>query len=178
VDSIRTPRVQARLYPDLWELYVEQIPESGALALGDMDWTAYILQAAHEPRSGKSVAKPRSLWSIWEGGETSYLRMNTDYVHHVQGRRRPTPARSARHRMPLLRETRDYLKSDNSSSSTMWGPHPSTSPAGDRAGAFTEHGVPDAQRLASGHKAWPEADLRIVGEAGQSVVSSRATPAS
>jgi len=69
----QSPGGAAALYPDLWEKFVEPIPESER---GDMMGAYYQRLTSQDPKVLSQAAKA---WSIWEGA-TSYLRVNPDYV--------------------------------------------------------------------------------------------------
>lgn len=61
------------LFPDLWEQYVAPIPEEER---GDLMRAYYRRLTSDDPERVRRAAKA---WSIWEGA-TSYLRLNPDYV--------------------------------------------------------------------------------------------------
>lgn len=63
----------AALFPDLWERYVEPIPPEER---GDMMRAYHARLTSDEP---EVVAAAARAWSIWEGA-TSFLRFNADYV--------------------------------------------------------------------------------------------------
>jgi len=65
------------LYPDLWEKYVATIPEAER---SDMVRAYYRRLTSDDPRIMRQAAKT---WSIWEGA-TSFLRLNPDYVAKFQ----------------------------------------------------------------------------------------------
>ena len=65
------------LFPDLWEKFVEPIPENER---GDMMNAYYKRLTSDDPKVMSTAAKA---WSIWEGA-TSFLRMNPDYVAKFQ----------------------------------------------------------------------------------------------
>jgi proline iminopeptidase len=67
------PGGAAALFPDLWEKYIEPIPE---IDRGDMMRAYYERLTSDDPDVLKRAAKA---WSIWEGA-TSFLRLNPDYV--------------------------------------------------------------------------------------------------
>jgi proline iminopeptidase len=65
------------LYPDLWEQYVATIP---AAERSDMVRAYYRRLTSDDPQVMRQAAKT---WSIWEGA-TSFLRLNPDYVARFQ----------------------------------------------------------------------------------------------
>jgi proline iminopeptidase len=73
----QNPEGAASIFPDLWEHYVEPIPEAER---GDMMAAYYKRLTSPDP---EVVRKAAVAWSVWEGA-TSYLRMNTDYVTKFQ----------------------------------------------------------------------------------------------
>src|SRR5690242_12229479 len=73
----QNPEGAASIYPDLWESYVEPIPESER---GDMMAAYYKRLTSPDP---EVVRKAAVAWSVWEGA-TSYLRTNSDYVTKFQ----------------------------------------------------------------------------------------------
>ncbi len=69
----QNPGGAGALYPDLWEHYVAPIPESER---GDMMRAYYARLTSEDAEARKSAAKA---WSIWEGA-TSFLRAAPDYI--------------------------------------------------------------------------------------------------
>jgi proline iminopeptidase len=65
------------LYPDLWEKYVATIPEAER---SDMVRAYYARLTSDDPRVLRQAART---WAIWEGA-TSFLRLNPDYVAKFQ----------------------------------------------------------------------------------------------
>jgi proline iminopeptidase len=65
------------LYPDLWEQYVSVIPQAER---SDMVRAYYKRLTSDDPQVVRQAAKT---WSIWEGA-TSFLRLNPDYVAKFQ----------------------------------------------------------------------------------------------
>ena len=65
------------LFPDLWEKYVATIPEAER---SDMVRACYRRLTSDDPQTMRQAAKT---WSIWEGA-TSFLRLNPDYVAKFQ----------------------------------------------------------------------------------------------
>jgi proline iminopeptidase len=73
----QNPGGAGALFPDLWERYVEPIPESER---SDMIGAYYKRLTSDNP---KVLARAAQAWSIWEGA-TSFLRLNPDYVAKFQ----------------------------------------------------------------------------------------------
>jgi proline iminopeptidase len=69
----QSPGGAAALYPDLWERYVEPIPPDER----DDMINAYYKRLTSE--DAKVLTKAAKAWSVWEGA-TSFLRLNPDYV--------------------------------------------------------------------------------------------------
>jgi proline iminopeptidase len=69
----QNPEGAASVFPDLWEAYVEPIPEAER---GDMMAAYYKRLTSSDPEVLRRAA---TAWSVWEGA-TSYLRTNADYV--------------------------------------------------------------------------------------------------
>ena len=65
------------LFPDLWEKYVATIPRAER---SDMVSAYYRRLTSDDPQTMRQAAKT---WSIWEGA-TSFLRLNPDYVAKFQ----------------------------------------------------------------------------------------------
>jgi proline iminopeptidase len=67
------PRGAGALYPDLWEEYIAPIPPGER---GDL-MRAYYQRLTGE--DGAELSRAAHAWSVWEGA-TSFLRLNPDYV--------------------------------------------------------------------------------------------------
>lgn len=67
------PGGAAAIYPDLWEHYIEPIPEEER---SDMIGAFYRRLTSDDPRTLRQAARA---WSIWEGA-TSFLELNPAYV--------------------------------------------------------------------------------------------------
>ncbi|MFO7276342.1 MAG: prolyl aminopeptidase [Pseudomonadota bacterium] len=67
----------AALYPDLWEHYVEPIPPEER---GDMMRAYYARLTSSDP---DVLTRAARAWSIWEGS-TSFLRFNPEYIAKFQ----------------------------------------------------------------------------------------------
>jgi proline iminopeptidase len=73
----QNPGGAAALYPDLWEHYVEPIP---AAERGDMIGAFYRRLISEDPQVLQRAARA---WAIWEGA-TSFLKLNPSYVAKFQ----------------------------------------------------------------------------------------------
>ena len=73
----QNPGGAGALYPDLWAQYVAPIP---ADKRSDMVRAYYELLTSQDPKVMRQAAKT---WSVWEGA-TSFLRLNPDYVAKFQ----------------------------------------------------------------------------------------------
>ncbi len=71
------PGGAAALYPDLWEHYVQPIPHAER---GDMMRAYYRRLTSDDVRERQRAAHA---WSVWEGA-TSFLRLNPEYVARFQ----------------------------------------------------------------------------------------------
>jgi proline iminopeptidase len=148
------PGGAAALFPDLWEKYVEPIPE---IDRADMMRAYYERLTSDDPDVLKRAAKA---WSIWEGA-TSFLRLNPDYVAKFeQDEYAAAFARIECHYFVnggFLRSDTELLEN-----------------AGrlrDIPGVIVQgrYDVVCPMRSAWDlHRAWPEATLRIVPDAGHS----------
>jgi proline iminopeptidase len=148
------PGGAAALFPDLWEKYVEPIPE---IDRGDLMRAYYERLTSGDPDVVRRAAKA---WSIWEGA-TSFLRLNPDYVAKFeQDEYASAFARIECHYFVnggFLRSDRELLEN-----------------AGrlrDIPGVIVQgrYDVVCPMRSAWDlHRAWPEAALRIVPDAGHS----------
>ena len=149
-----TPDGTAALFPDLWEKYVEPIPP----AERDQMMHAYYRRLTSDDAAVRAQAAKH--WSMWEGA-TSFLRLNPDYVakfeedafaeafariechYFVNGGFLRTPTQLLDH-VPKMRHIPGVI---------VQGRYDVVCP------------MKSAWDL---HRAWPEADLRIVGDAGHS----------
>jgi proline iminopeptidase len=73
----QNPDGTGALYPDLWQQYAATIPEAER---SDMVRAYYERLTSDDPKVMRQAAKT---WSIWEGA-TSFLRLNPDYVAKFQ----------------------------------------------------------------------------------------------
>ena len=150
----QNPGGAGALFPDLWERYVEPIPESER---ADMIGAYYKRLTSDDP---KVLAEAARAWSVWEGA-TSFLRLNPDYVAKFQ--QDSYAAAFARiechyflnkgffHSDAQLLENVDKIR--NIPSVIVQGRYDVICP------------MKSAWDL---HRAWPEADLRVVPDAGHS----------
>jgi proline iminopeptidase len=151
----QNPQGAAQIYPDLWEEYVGEIPEAER---SDMMSAYYKRLTSPDPAVLNRAA---TAWSVWEGA-TSYLRINPEYVARF---REDAAFAAAFARIEChYFVNKGFLKSDTQlldevgrirhiPGVIVQGRYDMVCP------------VRSAWDL---HKAWPEADLRIVGEAGHS----------
>ncbi len=148
------PGGAAALYPDLWEHYVEPIPlEERA----DMIGAFYRRLTSDDPQVLHRAARA---WSIWEGA-TSFLKLNPGYVAKFQDD--AYAAAFARIECHYFMN-RGFLRNDTQLLDDV-GRHRSI------PGVIVQgrYDVVCPMRSAWDlHRAWPEADLRIVPDAGHS----------
>jgi proline iminopeptidase len=142
------------LYPDLWQQYVASIPTAER---SDMVRAYYELLTSDDPKVMRQAAKT---WSVWEGA-TSFLRLNPDYVAKFQ--EDEYAAAFARIECHYF-INKGFMRTDNQliedvgkirkiRSVIVQGRYDVICP------------MKSAWEL---HRAWPEADLRIVPDAGHS----------
>jgi proline iminopeptidase len=150
----QNPGGAGALYPDLWAQYVAPIP---ADKRSDMVRAYYELLTSHDPKVMRQAAKT---WSVWEGA-TSFLRLNPDYVAKFQ--EDEYAAAFARIECHYF-INKGFMRTDNQliedvgkirkiRSVIVQGRYDVICP------------MKSAWDL---HCAWPEADLRIVPDAGHS----------
>jgi proline iminopeptidase len=157
----QNPGGAAALFPDLWEKYVEPIPE---IDRGDMMRAYYERLTSDDPDVLKRAAKA---WSIWEGA-TSFLRLNPDYVAKFE--QDAYAAAFARIECHYF-VNGGFLRSDSELLEN----------AGrlrDIPGVIVQgrYDVVCPMRSAWDlHRAWPEATLRIVPDAGHSAFETGIT---
>lgn len=150
----QSPLGAASLFPDLWEQYVEPIPVAER---GDM-MQAYYKRLTSDDRA--VLQRAARAWSIWEGA-TSFLHLNPDYVDKFDDASYAAAfARIECHyfvnRGFLERE--DQLLRDTTRIRQI-------------PGVIVQgrYDVVCPMRSAWDlHRAWPEADLRVVADAGHS----------
>jgi proline iminopeptidase len=150
----QNPDGAGALYPDLWQQYAATIP---AAERSDMVRAYYKLLTSDDPKVMRQAART---WSVWEGA-TSFLRLNPDYVAKFQeGDYAAAFARIECHYFI----NNGFLRTDNQlieqvgklrkiRSVIVQGRYDVICP------------MKSAWEL---HCAWPEAELRIVPDAGHS----------
>ena len=149
-----TPDGTAALFPDLWEKYVEPIPP----AERDQMMHAYYRRLTSDDAAVRAQAAKH--WSMWEGA-TSFLRLNPDYVAKFEEDAFAEAfARIECHYFvnggflrPPTQLLDDVPKMRHIPGVIVQGRYDVVCP------------MKSAWDL---HRAWPEADLRIVGDAGHS----------
>jgi proline iminopeptidase len=151
----QNPEGAASIYPDLWEPYYEHIPPAER---DDMMAAYYKRLTSPDP---DVVRKAAVAWSVWEGA-TSYLRTNTDYVTKFKEDAAYAGA-FARIECHYF-VNRGFLKTDNQLIENVG--RIRHIPAVIVQGRYDM--VCPMRSAWHLHKAWPEADLRIVGAAGHS----------
>jgi proline iminopeptidase len=151
----QNPHGAASIFPELWEQYVEVIPEAER---GDM-MAAYYQRLTSPDK--EVLRKAAEAWSVWEGA-TSYLRLNPDFVTKF---REDAAYAGAFARIEChYFVNRGFLKSDTQLLDDV--PRIRHIPAVIIQGRYDV--VCPARSAWDLHKAWPEADLRIVPESGHS----------
>jgi len=151
----QNPQGAGSLFPDLWEEYIAVIPETER---GDVMAAYYRLLTSSDPEVVRHAA---TAWSVWEGA-TSYLRLNPDYVTKFRedGAFAGAFARIECHYFV----NKGFFRSDNQLIEDVGKIR--HIPAVIIQGRYDV--VCPARSAWDLHKAWPEADLRIVPEAGHS----------
>jgi proline iminopeptidase len=150
----QNPGGAAALYPDLWEHFIEPIaPEER----GEMMQAYYRRLTSDDPETMRRAARA---WSIWEGA-TSFLRSNPGYIARFEHAKYAAAfARIECHYFVhggFLRSD-DQLLADAGKIRAI--------PAVIVQGRYDV--VCPMRSAWDLHRAWPEADLRIVGDAGHS----------
>lgn len=149
----QNPGGAAALYPDLWERYIEPIPQDER---ADMVGAYYKRLTSNDPGVLGEAAKA---WSVWEGA-TSFLRLNTDYVAKFQDEYAAAFARIECHYFI----NKAFFQTDNQLIENVGRiRHIPTVIVQGRYDVVCP--MKSAWDL---HRAWPEADLRIVPDAGHS----------
>ncbi|HVY81310.1 MAG TPA: prolyl aminopeptidase, partial [Steroidobacteraceae bacterium] len=149
----QNPQGAGSLFPDLWEEYIAVIPEEER---GDVMAAYYKRLTSSDPAE---VRRAATAWSVWEGA-TSYLRLNPEYVTKFRedGAYAAAFARIECHYFV----NRGFLRSDNQLIEDVGKIR--HIPAVIVQGRYDV--VCPARSAWDLHKAWPEADLRIVPDAG------------
>jgi proline iminopeptidase len=150
----QNPGGAAALYPDLWEQYVEPIPQDER---ADMIGAYYKLLTSND---AEVLGKAAKAWSVWEGA-TSFLRLNPDYIAKFQeGEYAAAFARIECHYFI----NRGFFKTDNQLIEGV--DRIRNIPTVIVQGRYDV--VCPMKSAWNLHRAWPEADLRIVADAGHS----------
>ena len=150
----QNPGGAAALYPDLWEHYISAIPEAQR---SDMVRAYYERLTSDDPNVMRQAAKT---WSVWEGA-TSFLRLNPDYVAKFQ---------EDEYAAAFARIECHYFINNG----FMRTPNQLIDNVGTirKIPAVIVQGRYDVicpmKSAWDLHRAWPEADLRIVPDAGHS----------
>ena len=150
----QNPGGAAALFPDLWEEYVKPIPKADR---HDMMAAYYRRLTSRNAATARVAARA---WSIWEGA-TSYLRVNPDYVAQFEDS--DYAAAFARIECHYF-VNRGFFRSDAQLLEDV-------KRIRKIPGVIVQgrYDVICPMRSAWDlHRAWPEADLRIVGDAGHS----------
>jgi proline iminopeptidase len=143
------------IYPDLWEQYAAAIPEAER---GDM-MAAYYKRLTSTDKH--VLRKAAEAWSVWEGA-TSYLRLKPEYVTKF---REDAAFAAAFARIEChYFVNRGFLRSDAQLLEDVT--RIRHIPAVIIQGRYDV--VCPARSAWDLHKAWPEADLRIVSDSGHS----------
>jgi proline iminopeptidase len=150
----QNPGGAAALYPDLWEHYIAPIP---AAERGDMVTAYYERLTSDVPEVVRSASKA---WSIWEGA-TSYLHLNPEYVAKFQEDAYAGAfARIECHYFV----NRGFMRTDNQLIEDVG--RIREIPAVIVQGRYDV--ICPMKSAWDLHRAWPEADLKIVADAGHS----------
>lgn len=151
----QNPEGAASLYPDLWEEFLAPIPESER---GDMMAAYYKRLTSEDPEELRRAAVA---WSVWEGA-TSYLQFKPD---HIQRFREDAAYAAAFARIEChYFVNRGFFRSDTQLLEDV--ERIRHIPAVIVQGRYDV--VCPTRSAWDLHKAWPEADLRIVPDAGHS----------
>jgi proline iminopeptidase len=151
----QNPQGAGSIFPDLWEKYIAVIPEEER---GDVMAAYYKRLTSPDPKVLNAAAVA---WSVWEGA-TSYLRMKSEYVtkFHEDASYAAAFARIECHYFV----NRGFLRSDTQLLDDV---HKIRHiPAVIVQGRYDV--VCPVRSAWDLHRAWPEADLRIVPDAGHS----------
>ena len=150
----QNPGGAAALYPDLWERYVAPIPEDER---SDMMSAYYKRLTSDDP---KVLGQAAQAWSVWEGA-TSYLRLNPDYVAKFEEDiYAATFARIECHYFI----NKGFFKTDEQLLEDVG--RIRHIPAVIVQGRYDV--ICPMKSAWDLHRAWPEADLRVVSDAGHS----------
>jgi proline iminopeptidase len=152
----QNPGGAGAIYPDLWEQYVSSIPEAER---GDMVRAYYQRLTSADPRVIRQAAKT---WSIWEGA-TSFLHMNPDYVAKFE--EDEYAAAFARIECHYFINN-GFFRTDGQLIENAG--RIRHIPAVIVQGRYDV--ICPMRSAWDLHRAWPEGDLRIVGDAGHSAM--------
>ena len=158
----QNPQGAGSIFPDLWEQYIAVIPEEER---GDVMAAYYKRLTSSDPKVLNAAAVA---WSIWEGA-TSYLRLKSEYVTKFR--------EDAAYAAALARiechyfVNRGFLRSDTQLLDDVT--RIRHIPAVIVQGRYDV--VCPARSAWDLHNAWPEADLRIVPDAGHSAFEAGIT---
>ncbi|MGH8324290.1 MAG: prolyl aminopeptidase [Steroidobacteraceae bacterium] len=150
----QNPGGAAALYPDLWERYIEPIPEGER---ADMIGAYYTRLTGDDARVLQTAAQT---WSVWEGA-TSFLRLNPGYVAKFQ---EDTYAAAFARIECHYFVNRGFFRSDNQLIEAVG--RIRHIPAVIVQGRYDV--ICPMRSAWDLHRAWPEAQLRIVPDAGHS----------
>jgi proline iminopeptidase len=151
----QNPLGAGSIYPDLWEEYVEPIPQAER---GDI-MAAFYKRLTSDDKN--VLRRAATAWSVWEGA-TSYLRVNPDYVTKF---REDSAFAGAFARIEChYFVNRGFLRNDTQLLDDVG--RIRHIPAVIVQGRYDM--VCPARSAWDLHKAWPEADLRIVPDSGHS----------
>jgi proline iminopeptidase len=150
----QNPGGAAALYPDLWEHYIAPIPEDERSDL----IRAYYARLTSEDH--QVLGRAARAWSVWEGA-TSFLRANPDYVARFQ--EADYAAAFARIECHYF-INHGFFRSDNQLIEDV--ERIRHIPAVIVQGRYDI--ICPMRSAWDLHRAWPEADLRIVPDAGHS----------
>jgi proline iminopeptidase len=151
----QNPQGAGSLFPDRWEEYIAEIPEAER---DDVMAAYYKRLTSADP---EVVRRAATAWSVWEGA-TSYLQLRPDYVTKFRedGAYAGAFARIECHYFV----NRGFLRSDNQLIEDVGKIR--HIPAVIVQGRYDV--VCPARSAWDLHKAWPEAELHIVADAGHS----------
>ncbi len=157
----QNPEGAASLFPDLWEHYVSPIPTAER---GDMMTAYYQRLTSDDPAVVRDAARA---WSIWEGA-TSFLRQRSDYIEKFDD---PNYAAAFARIECHYFVNRGFLRQDDQLLVDV-------KRIRHIPGVIVQgrYDVVCPMRSAWDlHRAWPEADLRIVPDAGHSAFETGIT---
>jgi proline iminopeptidase len=148
------PLGAAQIYPDLWESYVEVIPPEER---ADMMQAYYKRLTSTDSATLNAAARA---WSIWEGA-TSFLRLRADYIDKFED---PTYAAAFARIECHYFVNHGFMRQDDQ---LLADAHKIRKIPGVIVQGRYDIVCP-ARSAWDLHRVWPEADLRIVPDAGHS----------